>query len=175
MKSIIILSILLLGTACSHNNQAVNNGDRILALEAELRSKESMDTSIGNALIKEYNLFAEANPKDSMAAVYLFKKAEVLKASNGMQDQASLAYQAVYKTYPYHPKGAEAMLAMALFYEEMRSKDMAAATYKLFIETYPSHPLANNARQLLDLLDNTQETEIQMVKQWKEQAANSEK
>ena len=57
----------------------------------------------------------------------------------------------------------------------MRSKDLAAATYQKFIATYPSNVLAENARQLLDLLDNTKETEIQMVRKWKEEAKNSEK
>jgi thiaminase len=175
MRIVILLSLLILGTACVQNSEPTVNTNRIEALEAELRSKERMDTTIGNALIKEYNVFVAAHPKDSMAAVYLFKKAEVLKATNGKENEAIDAYKAVFQNYAYHQKGAESMLALALFYEEMRSKDLAAATYQKFIATYPSNVLADNARQLLDLLDNTKETEIQMVQKWKEEAKNSEK
>tara|TARA_R110002050_G_scaffold110013_1_gene221889 strand:+ start:4251 stop:4778 length:528 start_codon:yes stop_codon:yes gene_type:complete len=175
MRIIVVLSFLLLGTACAQNNEAVDNSARIEALEGELRSKERMDTVIGNALIKEYDVFVAGHPKDSMSAVYLFKKAEVLKATQGKENEAIEAYKAVYRNYAYHQKAAESMLALALFYEEMRSKDLAAATYKKFIDTYPSNVLADNARQLLDLLENTVETEIQMVQKWKEEAKNSEK
>jgi len=173
-KTLLILTILA-SAACVQNQVSPNNSEKIERLEAELRSKDRMDTVLGNSLIIEYNNFVDANPKDSMSAVYLFKKAQVLKATNGKHNEAAQAFQAVYKTYPYHPKAPEAMLAMALFYEEMRSKDQAAATYKKFIATYPSNPLAENARDLLDLLDNTKETELQMVRKWKDEAQNSEK
>lgn len=175
MRIVILLSLLILGSACAQNNGPLVNADRIEALEAELRSKERMDTTIGNALIEEYDAFVAAHPKDSMAPVYLFKKAEVLKATKGKENEAIDAFKAVYQNYAYHQKGAESMLALALFYEEMRFKDLAAATYQKFIATYPSNVLANDARQLLDLLDNTVETEIQMVQKWKEEAKNSEK
>jgi regulator of sirC expression with transglutaminase-like and TPR domain len=174
MRLVVILSLLLFGSSCKQDG-AVDNTDRIETLEAELRSKESMDTTLGNALILEYDTFVAGFPKDSMSAVYLFKKAEVLKASPGRSLEATLAFQEVYKKYTYHANAPKAMLAMALYYEEMRSQDLAAATYQLFIDKYPSHPLANNARQLLDLLNNTVETEIQMVQKWKEEAQNSEK
>jgi regulator of sirC expression with transglutaminase-like and TPR domain len=174
MRTIVILSVLLFGISCKQDVAAYNT-ERIEILEAELRSKESMDTTLGNALIIEYDAFVAAQPKDSMASEYLFKKAEVLKASNGRSLEASLAFQEVYTKYPYHAAAPKAMLAMALYYEEMRSQDLAASTYQLFIDKYPSHPLANNARQLLDLLNNTEETEIQMVQKWKQAAQNSEK
>jgi len=174
-KTLLILTVLF-SAACGQNHPGTtNNLERIETLEAELRSKDRMDTLLGNALIIEYDKFVEANPKDSMSAVYLFKKAQVLKATNGKHNEAIQAFKAVYKTYRYHAKAPEAMLATALFYEEMRSKDLAATTYKKFIATYPSNPLAENARDLLDLLDNTKETELQMVKKWKDQAENSEK
>ena len=175
MRRIALILTILLNVACAQNKPVADNSKKIEGLEAELRSKDRMDTVLGNALILEYTKFVDANPKDSMSAVYLFKKAQVLKATRGKHDEAIQAFQAVYKTYPYHPKGAEAMLATALFYEEMRSKDMAAATYKKFIATYPSNPLAENARDLLDLLTNTKETELEMVKKWKVKAENSEK
>lgn len=173
-KALLILTILA-SAACGQNKMGLDNSEKIESLEAELRSKDRMDTVLGKALIIEYNNFVDAHPKDSMSAVYLYKKAQVLKATNGKHNEALKAFQAVYETYPYHAKGAEALLALALFYEEMRSKDLAAATYKKFIATYPSSPLAENARDLLDLLNNTKETEIEMVNKWKDQAQNSEK
>ncbi len=176
MRNLVSILIIFVSVACGQNKQELaNNSERIESLEAELRSKDAMDTILGNALIVEYDKFAEAKPRDSMTAVYLFKKAQVLKASKGKHEEAIQAFQAVYKTYPYHAKGAEAMLATALFYEEMRSKDLAVATYKKFIAKYPSNPMAENARDLLDLLTNTKETELEMVKKWKVEAENAEK
>jgi regulator of sirC expression with transglutaminase-like and TPR domain len=175
MKIFLLILTLLVSVACAQNEPIENNSEKIDVLEAELRSKDRMDTALGSALTLEYSKFVDAHPKDSRSAVYLFKKAQVLKATNGKHNEAIQAFQAVYKTYPYHPKGAEAMLATALFYEEMRSQDLAAATYKKFIATYPSNPLAENARDLLDLLTNTEETELEMVKKWKVEAENSEK
>jgi regulator of sirC expression with transglutaminase-like and TPR domain len=174
MRVIVILSLLLFGISCKQNGP-LDNSSRIEILEAQLRSKESMDTTLGDALIVEYDAFVAGFPKDSMSAVYLFKKAEVLKASPGRSLEATLAFQEVYKSYAYHANAPKAMLAMALYYEEMRSQDLAASTYQLFIDKYPSHPLANNARQLLDLLNNTEEMEIQMVQKWKDESQNAEK
>lgn len=170
MRNFLVISLLMLIAACSQSANKMPDTSRMESLEAELKSKETMDTVLGNALIKEYDALVKAAPKDSMAPIYLFKKAQVLKASPGKEEEAVLAFQDIYKNYRYHAKAPEAMLALALFYEEMRLNDRAAANYKTFIATYPSHPLAENAQQLLDLLENTKETEIEMVQKWRKEA-----
>lgn len=182
MRKLLAIVILLpLCWACATNSAATREGqlDSIAAMEAQMLKKNSLDTVLALEMIDAYQSFIEEFPKDSLAPQFQQKTAEMYRAYPGKEAEAIEAYRVLFDKYSYYEEGAKGLLALALFYEELKQKDLALATYKRFIERYPSHHLANQAQQLMELLADESKNDIEMVQEWmkkaKDKVQNSDK
>ncbi len=179
-KPFLGLCFLIMTAACA-NEDAKRDKQRaeIHKLEVKMLKLDQLDTALANEMLKAYDSYLNAYPKDSLSPRYQQKVAELYRAYPGKRGETIEAYEKLIQEYTYYPEGSNGMLSLALYYEEIQEKDMALETYELFIERFPSHPLADQARELRDLLANENLTDIELVQQWmrkaKDSTQNSEK
>lgn len=173
----ILKTVLILVWALSACTSADERKAKVIAelsdQEQKMRSLESLDTSLAVDLINSYQSFLEAYPKDSLSPIYLRKMAEVYRAWPGKEVQTVDTYNLLAETFTYHEEGKKALLSTALFFEEKGNKDEASRYYQRFIDQFPSHPLADQARQLKELLENETVSDIQLVEEWMRKAKDS--
>lgn len=175
MRTLALVFIILVGlSACSSaDGSKAEEVKAISEMESQMRSLESLDTALATKMIEAYQAFISEYPKDSLSPYYQKKTAEMYRAWPSKEQQTIEAYEKLMEEYTYHEEGIRAILSLALFYEEKGLKDQALAAYQHFIDHFPSHSLADQARQLQELLANEKVTDIQMVQDWMKKAKDS--
>lgn len=171
--SFVFFLFLALSACTSADESKADAITHISEQEQAMRRLESLDTTLAKDLIGSYQSFLDAYPKDSLSPFYLRKMAEVYRAWPGKEVQTVETYNLLAETYTYHEEGIKAVLSTALFFEEKGNKPEASRYYRRFIDQFPSHPLANQARQLKELLENETVSDIQMVEEWMRKAKDS--
>jgi outer membrane protein assembly factor BamD (BamD/ComL family) len=171
LSSLLILMGLML--ACSSADDQQAKQAKLKELEAQMRSLETLDTSLASQMVVGYRDYVAAYPKDSLSPFYQKKIAELYRAWPGKDEEVVEAYNKLMADYTYHEEGIRAVLSLALYYEERGDKQQALAAYQHFIDNFPSHSLADQARQLQDLLANEKVSDIQMVEEWMRKAKDS--
>ncbi len=135
---------------------------RRAALMEQFSDLANEETSLINeeaaeAYLSAANQMADDFPNDTLAALPLYRAAEVAKAI-GQPEAALQCYQKVRAQYPDFHKAAEALFMLAFTYDEdLNDLQRAQQTYETFIATYPDHGFADDAEMLLSHLGKTDE------------------
>ncbi|MBC6996501.1 tetratricopeptide repeat protein [Neolewinella lacunae] len=185
MRSLIAaLSFLLFFTACGGNSgsgdatasaqtdvfadaaaalAADEGAGRVARLLADnfSRLSDPATGALNMAASEQYVGLAEAlagkYPGDTLAALPLYRAAEVVRAM-GNSERTAQIYARVHQEYPNFSKAPEALFMLAFTYdEELRDLDRAKATYQLFLERYPNNDFADDATMLIENLGKSDE------------------
>jgi TolA-binding protein len=109
----------------------------------------SLDTVASKDYVKMANELSDKFPADTMAALPLYKSAEVVRAMSDSR-RAAETYQRVYDRYPTFSKSGEALFMLGFTYDEdLKDLDKAKATYERFLQAYPTHSFADDTEILL--------------------------
>ncbi|MBL4754377.1 MAG: tetratricopeptide repeat protein [Flavobacteriales bacterium] len=142
--------------ACSTQRESI---EKIEKLEIELysNSKTMFNPQTAENLVSEYEAFITAHPKDSLAAPYLFKGAEV-SMGMGSSYKAIELYKRVYTEYPDYVKAPTSLFLIG-FVNETQLKNLSEAQkyYRKFIAEFPAHTLIKDAKFSLSHLGKSDE------------------
>lgn len=133
--------------------------------ESELYGSESFDKSNAVKLVDLYYNFSEQYPNDTLAAVYLYKAAEI--AMNTQLSDRSIAYfDKLLVNYPEFEKAPECLFLKAFVYEnQLNDIEKAGKLYKDFIEKYPEHPLVKDAEASIKFLGKSPEELVKIFQE----------
>ena len=135
----------------------------------ESAKKGKVDTTTVNALLKDYEAFADNYPADTMGANYLFKAADFYRYMHKPLRSIEL-YSKIYDHYPTVTKRPYALFLQGFIYEnEVGNPHAAKSLYEKFLEVYPTHPIAKDVQTTLNNLGKTPEQLIQEFQQKAEQ------
>lgn len=167
MRQLLILASVMLMAGCG---QPESEETPIEEMEGLMRQQAEMDTALAFDLTAAYLSFAEQNPNDSMAPVYLSRAADIFKEIDGKELKAVNTYNKVLVEYKNHPLAARSVFMIGyVFDDKLKSKERAAKSYRYFVETYPDHELASDAKNLLALVEDTL-TDEEVVAKWLKEA-----
>ncbi|TSA32346.1 MAG: hypothetical protein D4R64_16325 [Porphyromonadaceae bacterium] len=164
---LLVLSVILIA-GCGVNSEKKKAIDRITANEAKIFGDSTAtipDQKTGMEMIQAYTDYANAWPKDTISAEFLFKGAEI--AMN--LDQSGMAieyYNRILLSYPKFNKRPYCIFLQAFILEnQMNQYDQARARYQEFIDKYPDHILVKDARASIENMGKPIE---ELIKQWDE-------
>jgi TolA-binding protein len=159
------LSIALI-TGCGVNSEKKKALRKIADNEAIIfgdSTKTIADNKTGMNMIRAYTDYANAWPKDTISAVFLFKGAEIAMNLN----QSGMAidyYNRVLLNYPDFSKRPYCMFLQAYILEnQMNQYELAKTRYQEFLDKYPKHPLAESARASIQNMGKPLE---ELIKEW---------
>lgn len=153
----LLFLLLLFTNACQVDPQVqraklMEDFGKIADNETGLINEEAAAAYLSDAIS-----LADANPSDTLAALPLYRAAEVARAL-GNPGQAIELYQRVIRDYGSFSKAAEAQFMLAFSYDEdMNDFDTAEQEYERFIKNYPDHGFADDAEMLLQNLGKSDE------------------
>lgn len=170
MRYIILFLGLTLMLSCQ-TRQPVST-EKIDKLEAKMRALDHLDTALATNLVQEYEAYAKGVRNDSMAAVMLYREANVLKEMSAEHRKKALTVlEELEKKYPRHELAPRAAFMRAFVYDEsLQRKEKAAELYDEFVEKYPEHPLARDAKLLKDMALKTEQQQMDYIKKMVEQS-----
>ncbi len=165
--SIAVAVISVLSFACS------NGSNKVLSLKAledieqglikkisQQQSNPKMDTLLINdtkSYLEKCEAFVEKHPNDSSAVKLLYKSGELAK-SVGLPGLAIRMWGIIQREYPKDPKAGDALFMQAFTFEnDLHDIDSAKKYYNDFLARFPSHQFADDAKQLLLLIDKSPE------------------
>lgn len=164
----VLFALLLFAASCKEKPVA---DPQTLALQ-QIDSLEAvlLDDSLGlsdqtaSAIVKAYLQYADAYPKDSNAVDYLFKAADVMRGMYRYQD-AIRTLDLVVERYPNSEKAPAALFyAGFILHNDTDQNNLAMPYFQKLIEEFPNHPLADDARNLLPLLNMSDEQILEFLK-----------
>ena len=134
---------------------------KVEEIATQLKSKPTnlpLDKPLAQQLIDESKAYADANRYDKENnPAFLFRAGEVARAIHQYEEAISLFGQ-VAENYPEHAKAPVALFLQATVYQDdLQDKEKAKTVYQSVIEKYPSDPWAEQARQLLLVIDKSPE------------------
>jgi tetratricopeptide (TPR) repeat protein len=167
-KIILILLPVFLITGCGVNSEKKKVLDRIAVNEAKIfgDSKGTIpDQKTGMEMIQAYTDYANAWPKDTLSAEFLFKGAEI--AMNLNQSAMSIEYfNRILLNYHGFSKLPYCLFMQAYILEnQMNQYDQAKTRYQEFIDKYPNHVLVKDAKASIENMGKPIE---ELMKQWDE-------
>lgn len=123
-----------------------------------LKTKNAIeDKDAALELIEKVELYAKDFPQDSLTPELLFKAGDVAKGS-GEFGKAVQLWGQVWRNYKSYPKAPMALFLQGYTFDaDLRDAKMAAKYYNQFLLQYPDHELAEQARQLLTVVDTKPE------------------
>lgn len=108
-------------------------------------------------------------PSDTLAALPLYKAAELARSMNDPK-RAAVLYERVHDNYGSFSKAPEALFMAAFTYDEhLDNLDKARETYEKFLKLYPDNVFAKDTPMLLDNLGKSDE---EILRQLEEKAGN---
>jgi len=167
-KIILLLLPVFLLAGCGTNSEKKKVLDRIAANEAKIfgDSKGTIpDQKTGMEMIQAYTDYANAWPKDTLSAEFLFKGAEI--AMNLNQSAMAIEYfNRILLTYHGYSKLPYCLFMQAYILEnQMNQYDQAKSRYQEFIDKYPNHILVKDAKASIENMGKPIE---ELMKQWDE-------
>lgn len=143
----------------------------IAKLEGDLYQENlKFDRRAANQIFDVYIAYAAEHPLDTITPEYLFRAAQV---STGLKknELAIKIYDRIVKNYPDWNKIVETKFMKGFTYQNhMDRLGAAKEVYKDIMYDHPDHPLAEQARQLIE---NMQYTDEELIKKWQEENARS--
>lgn len=169
MKQFFYFAIgLLLFTSC-----AQKKADEQSALTARIDSLENilltdslnLSDEPASEVVKAYLKYADTYPKDSIAVDYLFKAADVMRGMYRHQDAVQVL-ELVVRRYPKSDKAPAALFyAGFILHADTEQNTLAAPYFQRLIDDFPAHPLTNDARNLMPLLNMSEEQLLDFLEQ----------
>ena len=152
-KILIFLSFIAIFTACkdAKKEAAIT---AIKASEVSLtKDLTKIDPKAATDLIKQYDDFIAAYPKDTLSASMMFKAADISRGI-GSFGKAVKYWGDIGEFFPNSSKVADAMFLQAFTFEnDLGDKDQAKHYYQKFLEKYPTHEFAKDAKKALEQID----------------------
>ncbi len=168
-KVLVVFAVALLLVSCNPKQEwqkrSIENAEKALMEQAK---KGQVDTAGVNALLKNYETFADNYPADTNGAAYLFKAADFYRYMHKPLRSIEL-YAKVYERYPSAAKRPYALFLQGFIYENEVGNPVAAKNlYEKFLAVYPTHPIAKDVRTTVNNLGKTPE---QLIQEFQERAA----
>ena len=163
----LVFIVLLVQVACNHKPQVDPQKQAIAqidSLEAELLDDSlAISDQTASAIVKAYLQYADAYPKDSNAVDYLFKASDVMRGMYRYQD-AVRTLELVVERYPTSDKAPTALFyAGFILHNDTEQNHLAIPYFQRLIDEFPEHPLANDARNLMPLLNMNEEQLLEFL------------
>jgi TolA-binding protein len=161
----VILGSLLM-VACTGNGEKKKAVERIATQEAKIYRDTTAtipDEKTGMEMIQAYLDYANAWPKDTISAEYIFKAAEIAMNMN-KSAMAIDYYNRILLNYPDFSKRPYCIFLQAFILEnQMKQYDQAKARYQEFIDKYPGHVLVKDAQASIENMGKPIE---ELIKEW---------
>ena len=165
---IVLVSSVILIAGCGVNSEKKKALDRIGVNEARIFGDSTAtipDQKTGMEMIQAYADYANAWPKDTISAEFLFKGAEIAMNLN-QPGMAMEYYNRILLYYPEFKKRPYCIFLQAFILEnQMNQYDQAKARYQEFIDKYPDHVLARDAQKSIENMGKPIE---ELIKEWEE-------
>jgi len=117
----------------------------------------TLDMVASRDFAKIARALSDKYPADTVAAMPLYRSAEVVRAMNDPK-RAAEVYRMVTERYPSFSKAPEALFMLAFTYDEdLKDLDAAKATYEKFLAAHPTHSFADDTEMLLKNLGKSDE------------------
>ena len=117
----------------------------------------ALNVQVSQDFVAMATQLADKYPNDTLAAMPLYRAAEVVRALNDPV-QTALIYQRVYNSYPSFSKAPEALFMLGFtFDEDLGDLDKAETTYNDFLQKFPNHSFADDTQMLLENLGKSDE------------------
>jgi TolA-binding protein len=169
MKTIyFFLSASLILSACGEKKPL----DEKTVLESQIDSLEALllndslevDQNAAAAAIKAYLKYADTyGSTDSNAADYLFKAADVMRGMFRYED-AVQTLELVIKRFPNSNKAPTALFyAGFILHADIQHNQKAMVYFQRLIDEFPTHPLSDDARNLMPLLNLSDEQLLEFL------------
>jgi tetratricopeptide (TPR) repeat protein len=167
LSFIAVTTLLALGTACNRKAELDPKAKAIAqidSLEAVLLDDSlALSDQTASAIVKAYLQFADAYPKDSNAVDYLFKASDVMRGMYRYQD-AVRTLELVVERYPESDKAPTALFyAGFILHNDTEQNNLAIPFFQKLIDEFPDHPLADDARNLMPLLNMNEEQLLEFL------------
>lgn len=164
-SSLFVLAVILMA-GCGVNSEKKKVLDRIAASEARIFGDSAAtipDEKTGLEAIQAYADYANAWPKDTISAEYLFKAAEI--AMNLNKSAMSIEYyNRILLSYPDFNKRPYCIFLQAFILEnQMGMYEQAKTRYQEFVDKYPDHVLARDAQASIENMGKPVE---ELIKEW---------
>lgn len=168
-KLFLLLASLWLLTACGEQKKADPQAEltaRIDSLEAVLVNDSlRLSDEAASEVIKAYLKYADTWPKDSSAVDYLFKAADVMRGMYRYQD-AVQTLELVVSRYPDSDKAPAALFyAGFILHADTEQNNLALPFFQRLIDDFPDHPLTKDARNILPMLNMSEEQLLEFLQQ----------
>jgi TolA-binding protein len=170
-SSIVLLAFLLSSCGTPVNNDGKTNADPAAKRDSMLKlikgDEDRIAASAKNAMlspelasqaVNHYTLFAREFPKDSNAAMYMFKAADIYASAMHKYDQAIELLQKIISDHPGFRKMPVCYFELGVIYDDYLNDDAKAKEYyEDFLKKYPDHPLAPQVKSLISYLGKSNE------------------
>jgi outer membrane protein assembly factor BamD (BamD/ComL family) len=168
----------LLVVSCSNGSSADDqlSGSRdeqitqLKKWQGQMLKLEALDTALARKTAAGYQQFITDFPEDTLVPVLLKKQGDLYRAWPGKEKEALAAYQRLIEDFEQHPFAPEALFAASFVYEAQGDKNRQAGAYRMFLRKYPNHPMANDAKNLLVMVTDVNQSDLDRVKEWKRAA-----
>ncbi len=127
----------------------------------------ALDLEASKSFVDLAQRLAAEHPADTLAALPLYRAAEVVRAMNDPKRAAAI-YEQVHQSYPTFSKAAESLFMLAFTYDEdLNNMEKAKETYEKFLKLYPDNSFADDTKMLLENLGKSDE---EILKELEEKA-----
>ncbi len=159
MKYIYItaIAVTMFFASCSNNNAPLSQKEKdrneLQSIDSTLYAvKDSFNTVLAKQAMMKFADFAENYPKDSLAANYLFKSAQLAQSLN-LGSQTIIYLDKIITKYPNFKKISTCYFLKGFVYDNiLQDIKNAKKSYKEFIDKFPNDDFVNDAAALLENL-----------------------
>jgi tetratricopeptide (TPR) repeat protein len=163
-----LLVLITILTSCKNSNKIPSSLAEFDQTEKSIIDKLAVQQAqaVNDTVIKKetknlitgLEAYIEKNPKDTANVVkHLYKVGELAKAV-GLFGNSIKLWGQIQREYPLHPKAGDALFMQAFTFEnDLQDKDSAKKYYMDFLKRFPDHSFANDAKQLLSMIDKSPE------------------
>jgi tetratricopeptide (TPR) repeat protein len=156
-KTVLILLPFFLFAACKLGQQDSPKQlqEEISTLEKKLLENKDAGKNKDTALqlIEKTQQYAKDYPQDTLTPAFLFKAGDVAKGAREFGKAVQLWGQ-VWRNYENHPTAPMALFLQGYTFDaELHDAKMAARYYNQYLQKYPDHEWAEQARQLLSVVE----------------------
>jgi TolA-binding protein len=133
----------------------IKNDEDMIAANAK---NAMLSPELASQAVNHYTLFARDFPKDSNAAIYMFKAADIYASAMHKYDQAIALLEKIITDHPDFRKMPVCYFEMGVIYDDYLNDDAKAKEYyESFLQKYPDHPLAPQVKSLISYLGKSNE------------------
>ena len=159
---VVLLSLLMLLVLNACDTKQQTDLKSLLELENKLMQVEDAvaNQTLAKDVLVAYDEFTRAYPDAEQIPELLFKSGEVLKGL-GAHLKSAKAFHKVHTQFPYAKVAPIALFHQAHCFEALDQYLTAKNTYEDFIERYPNHPYVSQAKEMIQILNLSDEELIQ--------------